>query len=83
MKDLIALHAHLTAVKHFMAPFAAEVNTLIRKNLAVTAFAVNVWLHSHRQRDAKDALVIAQIHCQFVIFVDYVLYQAVAYVLEP
>ena len=83
MKDLVAFHAHLTAVEHFMAPFAAEVNTLIRKNLAVTAFAVNVWLHSHGQSYAKDALVIAQIHCQFVIFIDYVLYQAVAYVLEP
>lgn len=74
VEDLVILHAHLAAVKHFVAPFAAEVNTLIWKILAVTAFAVNVRLHCRRQRYAKHAFVVTKINSELVIFVYYVLH---------
>jgi len=48
VEDLIVFHALLAAVEHFMAPFTAKIYTLIWKILAITAFAVNIRLHSCR-----------------------------------
>ena len=66
-----------------MTPFTAEIDTLVWQNLAVTAFTVNVRLHSRGKSDTEYPLVVTQIQSQSVIFVDYVLHKAVAYILEP
>ena len=75
MKKLISFHTQLAAVRHLVAPLATETQVTIILLLAIVALTINArqsgWLVDH-----KHSIRVANVYCKFVLFINYMLNEA-------